>query len=211
MTSDATEAAPPQRRLSRQQRHDQLLDVAEDLFIHRPYAEVSMEDIARGAQVSRPIVYRHFETKEGVYVACIRRIYESYNAVIAKVVDAVDGGPVDRLRAAGDLYFATLESDRGRWMLLAASSSVIAGEEADELRAVQLEHVAAIAALIRRGAPEVAVDLVEAQAHAISGVGEALGRWWLTRPDLDRQTVVDHYVRILVDGMAPLIPETTQA
>ncbi|WP_226351548.1 hypothetical protein [Pseudonocardia sp. ICBG601] len=30
-------------------------------------------------------------------------------------------------------------------------------------------------------------------AYAISGVGEQLGRWWLTRPDIPRSTVVAYY------------------
>ena len=37
-------------------------------------------------------------------------------------------------------------------------------------------------------------------AHAISGVGERLGHWWLTRPDLTRDRMVERDVGILWRG-----------
>ncbi|WP_226362598.1 hypothetical protein [Pseudonocardia sp. ICBG1142] len=38
-------------------------------------------------------------------------------------------------------------------------------------------------------------------AYAISGVGEQLGRWWLTRPDIPRSTVVAYYRDFITPGL----------
>ncbi|WP_405181857.1 hypothetical protein [Nocardia sp. NBC_01377] len=43
--------------------------------------------------------------------------------------------------------------------------------------------------------------MLEASGHAISGVGERLGHWWLSRPDLTKQDVVDCYVEIVLQGL----------
>lgn len=54
----------------------QLLDLAEELFIQKGYVGFSIDDLSRAAGVSRPTVYHHFGSKDGVYLACLRRVRE---------------------------------------------------------------------------------------------------------------------------------------
>ncbi|MET7442038.1 helix-turn-helix domain-containing protein, partial [Streptomyces sp. NPDC005568] len=58
MTSQAP--TPAYRRLSVEERRSQLLDAALSLFAHRAPEEVSLDDVAEAAGVSRPLVYRYF-------------------------------------------------------------------------------------------------------------------------------------------------------
>lgn len=57
------------RRLSAQDRREQLLRTAAELFAERPYDEVSMEDVAARAQISRALLYRHFPGKQQLFAA----------------------------------------------------------------------------------------------------------------------------------------------
>jgi AcrR family transcriptional regulator len=57
-TPDA--ATPAYRRLSVEERRAQLLRAAQDLFGHHRPEEVSIDDVAAAAGVSRPLVYRYF-------------------------------------------------------------------------------------------------------------------------------------------------------
>jgi AcrR family transcriptional regulator len=61
-------------RLDPAERRDQLLDAANDLFAERGYEEVSVEDIARAAGVTRGLVHHYFGGRTEVYVALLERL-----------------------------------------------------------------------------------------------------------------------------------------
>src|SRR5688500_16194326 len=54
-------------RMSGQERRAQLLDVARKLFAERGREEPPIEELASRAGVSKPVVYEHFGSKEGIY------------------------------------------------------------------------------------------------------------------------------------------------
>ena len=65
---------PKRRRLRPEQRRAQLLDAAGDLFAERGYEEVSVEDIARAADVQRGLVHHYFGGRKDVYLALVERL-----------------------------------------------------------------------------------------------------------------------------------------
>src|SRR6185295_9059197 len=76
-------------RVPRAVREQQLLDLAEELFIGNGYAGFSIEDLCRAANVSRPVVYDHFGSKDGIYLACLRRIRDEFeDALISAATHA---------------------------------------------------------------------------------------------------------------------------
>ena len=62
-----------QRRLSGAERRVQLMDVARVSFARGGYEATSIEEIAREAGVSKPVVYEHFGSKEGLHAATVER------------------------------------------------------------------------------------------------------------------------------------------
>ncbi|TQF06439.1 TetR/AcrR family transcriptional regulator [Kitasatospora acidiphila] len=63
----------PRRRLSVDERREQLIAVALELFSIRPPEEVSIDDIAAAAGASRPLVYHYFPGKQAIYEESLRR------------------------------------------------------------------------------------------------------------------------------------------
>jgi AcrR family transcriptional regulator len=63
------------RRLKPEQRREQMLDAANDLFAERGYEEVSVEDIARSAGVTRGLVHHYFGGRTEVYIALVQRLF----------------------------------------------------------------------------------------------------------------------------------------
>ena len=61
-------------RLGPEQRREQILDAANALFADRGYEEVSIEDIARSAGVTRGLVHHYFGGRKDVYVALLERL-----------------------------------------------------------------------------------------------------------------------------------------
>src|SRR4051812_49933895 len=66
--------APRYSRLDPAQRRVQILDAANALFAERAYEEVSIEDIARSAGVSRGLVHHYFGGRKEVYIGLLERL-----------------------------------------------------------------------------------------------------------------------------------------
>ena len=54
-------------RLPAEQRRQQLLDVAIEVFAERGFHATSMDDIAEAAGVTKPVLYQHFPSKRALY------------------------------------------------------------------------------------------------------------------------------------------------
>ncbi|MBU6533437.1 TetR/AcrR family transcriptional regulator [Streptomyces mayonensis] len=61
------------RRMGVEERRQQLIGVALDLFSRRSPDEVSIDEIASAAGISRPLVYHYFPGKLSLYEAALRR------------------------------------------------------------------------------------------------------------------------------------------
>src|SRR5436305_1136059 len=61
-------------RLKAPQRRQQLIDVATKLFAEYGYDATTTAAIAAAAGVTEPILYRHFETKQELFVAIAREM-----------------------------------------------------------------------------------------------------------------------------------------
>ncbi|MGY0023512.1 TetR/AcrR family transcriptional regulator [Streptomyces sp. cg35] len=64
------------RRMGVEERRRQLIGVALELFSHRSPDEVSIDEIAAAAGISRPLVYHYFPGKLSLYEAALKRAAE---------------------------------------------------------------------------------------------------------------------------------------
>jgi AcrR family transcriptional regulator len=205
----ATGPTGARRRYSRDERITQLLDVAQSLFARHGYVGTSIELIARTAGVSRPVIYSHFGGKDGIYFACVRRARASFQLAVIEGITDVEGLS-ERLYAGLDACFAFIESDSDRWAVMFRGVA-LSGDAADEAVRMRFETVAMLGALIQDSLPDAPPDRVEAFAHALSGAGEQMERWWRDRPEMTRRQVVDHLHSFAWQGLVQLAPEVTAA
>ena len=197
-------AAASRRRFAPDVRREQILDVAEQLFVERGYASVSMSDIAAELGVTRPVANYHFGSKETVYLECVRRARASYDMALLTRID-LNAAPRDQLAAGADAFFEILENSPERWILLFGTSSVLAGDASKELADLRFATIDAIAALLSSSMPKATDMQIQAAAHAASGVGERLGHWWLREPSLTRQDLVEHFTEVLWGGLGQYV------
>src|SRR5436305_14276776 len=79
MDTDVTKASYPpvddpqrgRRKVPRAVRERQMLEVAGRVFARRGFPAASIEEIAEGAGISKPMVYNYFGSKDGTYIAYI--------------------------------------------------------------------------------------------------------------------------------------------
>ena len=58
-------------RVPRAVRQRQLVELGEELFAERGFAKASMDELARRAGVTKPVIYELFGSKEGLFNACL--------------------------------------------------------------------------------------------------------------------------------------------
>ncbi|TDZ96390.1 HTH-type transcriptional regulator AcrR [Mycobacteroides salmoniphilum] len=184
---------PKRVRMSAKQREEQLLDIAEELFTQRGFENVSIEDIARTAGVTRPVIYQHFRSLQGVFVACVARARREQEQRTLERVEAAGDGFSELIRAGGAAYFDLIEADPDRFILLFSSSTSVHGEIGDQLNVLRTGTIEVIASTVRRQRPDVKPEAALAFAYAASGIGEQLGRWWLTKPTMSKRRILDYY------------------
>ncbi|MER6396280.1 MULTISPECIES: TetR/AcrR family transcriptional regulator [unclassified Kitasatospora] len=122
-SSEARPRRSGYRRLTVQQRRDQLIAVALELFASRPPDEVSLDDVAEAAGASRPLVYRYFAGgKQQLYEAALRTAAEE---LTSRFTVPLTGSPTEQLAAVLESYFAFVaEHDAGYSALLRGGSVV---------------------------------------------------------------------------------------
>ncbi|WP_104821103.1 TetR/AcrR family transcriptional regulator [Kitasatospora sp. MMS16-BH015] len=130
------------RRLPVQQRREQLIAVALELFSSRPPEEVSLDDVAEAAGASRPLVYRYFGGgKQQLYEAALRSAAEE---LTSRFSITTAGPPSEQLAAVLDSYFSFVaEHGTGYGALLRGGSVVETARTSaivDEVRRVALRR-----------------------------------------------------------------------
>jgi len=61
------------RRLSEEERREQLIELAIDLFGRSSFDDVSIDDVAGRAGISKGLMYHYFRSKRDLYVAAVQR------------------------------------------------------------------------------------------------------------------------------------------
>lgn len=131
------------RRLTPGTRRAELLDAGAQLFARLPYDQVSLDDVAEHAGVSRALVYRHFPGKRELFTAIYRRAADQLLAATRFDSDLPMAEQIDAGLSAHFDYFLANRST------VLAANRVLAGEPtieaiiADELSQLTQRLVAA--------------------------------------------------------------------
>jgi AcrR family transcriptional regulator len=185
-------------------RRNELLDAA-DRVIVAAGPEASMRAIAAAAGVTKPILYRYFGDKGGLY----RALADRYLGPLVGAVRQALTGTADargRTRATVDAYLAFIESQPQVYRFLVHRAFL-----------EQPEARTAVSDVIRRLGDEVGEALREtldaqgraaaaatALGHGIVGMVHVAGDWWLEHPELDRGELADALTALLLGGLGRL-------
>jgi AcrR family transcriptional regulator len=89
-------------RLDNDERRAQLLQLARKAFSDRSYDDVSIDDLAREAKISKGLLYHYFPTKRDLYVAGLHEIAEELVERCTNLPS--DLPPIERVRTGLDAY-----------------------------------------------------------------------------------------------------------
>lgn len=198
------------RRLAAGERREQILQVAVEIFRAQPYDEVSLDDIAEAAGITRGLINHHFGTKRDLYVEVVRRLMELPEL---PVPEYVQGATLrSRLDESVGRWLSGIERRRELWL-----ASVSMADMGDPQIAAIIEESREDAA--RRAAEVMGIGPVAelgpermGMLRAWQGLAEAAARQWLAYDRLSREQVqalvVETAARVaegLLDEMAAII------
>jgi AcrR family transcriptional regulator len=161
-------------RLDPEVRREQILEAAELVLVDRDPADVTFEQIAEAAGVSRGLVYNYFGDKPGLLAAVYLRRFEQLDAMLAATLDATDGSPEQRLRTMVEVYLRFVGENPAAWRLGGTAEAT----EHPLVRQARREHVQRLS--------ERWAETPEARvlARGILGFLEAATLEWLAESDL---------------------------
>ncbi|MFV2196381.1 TetR/AcrR family transcriptional regulator [Nocardiopsis sp. LOL_012] len=185
------------RRLPRHVREQQMIDAAVAAFSRGDYHSVRVEEIAEAAGSSKPTVYHYLGSKEGVFVACVRRETD-------RLVDAIRGAVRDPAAPAGEdpllrgmrAFFVFVTANRDSWTVLyrrASSQTGPLAREADRSRERVLAEVADLVAEYTRADGGAGCRLEDKDARLLARIAvstaDAYADWLLEHPEESPESI----------------------
>jgi AcrR family transcriptional regulator len=184
------------QRLPVAERRALIVEAAGRLFGERGYDATRLDEIAAAAGVTKPILYRHFDSKRDLYLVLLER----HRADLSTFIPAMPatGTPAERLRALLDLWLDYVQAHAYSWKMLfrdTGGGPEVAARRREvhaEARAVLVEAFASLAAqpIPRRQ--------LEPLAELISMGMAALVLWWIEDPSVSRAAVLDAMTTVWV-------------
>lgn len=182
------------KRLPAAQRRSTILEAAGRLFGERGYDGTTADDVARAAGVTKPIVYRHFGSKQGLYLALLER----HRHDLPTFTDALPPGGIglEALRAILDAWLQYVEAHTYAWRMLFWDTG--GGPEIDQFRhVVRTEARGVLAALIAANARQsIPPEEVEPVAELMRMGMASLVLWWMEHPSTPRASILDALTRV---------------
>lgn len=170
------------------ERREQLLDVAKAIAEERGFHAVSIDAVARGAGITRPVVYAQFDDLEGLLHALVDREEQAALDQLAAVIpDAPGWREPDELVLTGlRAFLEAVQANPTTWRLVLLppeGAPALVRERVERGRAAALEQIERLVAwgIERRGG----LDGLDAElfARLLQSVGEDAARLVLTDPE----------------------------
>jgi len=100
-------------RPSGDERELAILATAERLLEERPFADISVDELAKGAGLSRPTFYFYFPSKDAVLLTLVERVILEADSMSEGLVDTLPDDRIQAWRTAINVFFEVFVKYRG--------------------------------------------------------------------------------------------------
>ena len=191
--------APRRVRLQIDERRAQLLSLGIRLFSTRSYEDISIDEVAELAGISKGLLYHYFQNKREFYVETIRAASRELRAVTEPDPTLSPGA---RLRAAIDAHLTYIQQHGAVYLAIYRSGVAIAPEVSDileEHREVVVQWFAKNLGLSR---PR---PVLRSALRAWIAMVEGASLDWIAKPELELDTLRELLVAGYVATLAKAI------
>ncbi len=159
------------------ERHAYLLGVARTIFADRGFQATTMDDIAKGAGFTKPILYQYFASKSDLYRQIVTETAQRLLVQLTEAVSAVES-PRLKIEVAFRVYFEMVvrETDAFRILFIHRHE----GETASELAKLELGLVSFLEPYINLSISD---EHRRQLAAGVVGIAEGAAMTWLLQQD----------------------------
>lgn len=118
------------KRLPKDQRREQLLDIAQKIVREEGSDMLTLGYLAEKAGVSKPIAYNHFKTRSGLLIALFQRMDEQHVDTLLQALQRAPRRLEDIAQVASDSYMHCSASVGPEWDTISAA---LKGDEEMEI------------------------------------------------------------------------------
>lgn len=163
-----------------------------------------MEDLAAAGGISKPILYRHFQDRDGLVAAITEQALEELGVILAERLGEVTlAGSRAGVRATIDGFFEYIEREPEMYRFVVQSDNR-RGRMTTQVFTQQVALL--VAQALRTGLAQVGRDSAPADiwGRSIVGMVETVGIWWVNEASstVSRREAVDRLSDLIWWGVA---------
>lgn len=215
MVATGKTQASPRRRLSRVDRSAQLVTVAAAVFAEHGVTAVSMDAVAERAGVTKPVLYDHFGSRDGLLAAVVQQAGRELRALtLAAVAGAgmdpdleADPAGAERALARGlRAYLEFVAANGPAWMALVEGTAAAPAAAAalEQVRAAQASDIADLARHWLPADPADPAERASVYAQLMVGAAERLAFWRERGAGIGIDEAVERLMDVLWVGLGGL-------
>jgi AcrR family transcriptional regulator len=194
----------PKRRMAASDRRALIIEAAREAFAEGGYQGTSLDAVAERAQVSKALLYEHFDSKRELHAAMleahVQELIERLNAALAEAEPGED-----RLRAGTEAFFTFIEERRGAAAILLRNTgdpdvAVWLARLRDEVGRQIVTLMTAEVEQMLAADPELRTS-IELFAQQQIGAIQSLADWWGEHREVPKEQVVGAVMDMVWVGM----------
>jgi AcrR family transcriptional regulator len=171
-----------------------IVEAAGRLFGERGFDATRLDDVAASAGVTKPVLYRHFDSKRSLYLALLQRHRDDLGTFIGSM--PAEGDTRVRLRGVVDTWISYVEDHPYAWKMLFRDTG--GGPEVHAFRGDVNARARAVLVDLIRSLSEKPIPgrELEPLAQLMSMGMASLVLWWMDHPRIRREAIVDAITRV---------------
>jgi len=186
-----------------------ILRAAADLFSERGFHEISLDDIARRLQVTKPTLYYYVKSKDDILLRCLREAMQAIDPIIA-AIERSDVTGLEKLRTFIRGYIDMLSGDFGKCLVRTGSGPL---DEASrrKLRPTYRKIDGALRKVIADGIRDGSIASLDPKfaAFTLFGAMHWVTHWYCRGGQWTPVEIADRMIQIFEDGLRRGNPAAT--
>jgi len=180
------------KRLELDERRAQLLSLALAAFSTKSYDDVSIDDLAQAASVSKGLFYHYFPSKHDLYVSTVRMAAEQ---LAARIVPDESLPPLEQISRGLSAYLQYAEENADAYLSLMQGG---VGRDQEVEAIVEEARTAFVRVMLERAGAVLTTPLSRTLIRGWVGMVEATSLDWLTQRSVPREELVRLLVKVLL-------------